>query len=92
MLLCADLRCCSFALSGAGIEAALERLLGKDGKAAELAHVDMRTKRGEAGLDHFMDLPQLWPPSLAVVIIVLVMVLVLLAVAVAFRCASLRPK
>ena len=30
----------------------------------------MRTKLGEAGLDHFMDLPQLWPPSLAVVIIV----------------------
>ena len=66
----ADLRCCHFALLGSGIEAALERLLGKDGKTAELAHVDMRTKLGEAGLDHFMDLPQLWPPSLAVVIVV----------------------
>ena len=66
----ADLRCCHFALSGSGIEAALERLLGKDGKTAELAHVDMRTKLGEAGLDHFMDLPQLWPPSLAVIIVV----------------------
>ena len=86
------MRLCHFALSGSGIEAALERLLGKDGKAAELAHVDMRTKLGEAGLDHFMDLPQLWPPSLAVVICRLVMRLDCMIVCFAFRCANLLPK
>ena len=59
-----------FVWPGSGIEAALERLLGKDGKAAELAHVDMRTKLLDAGLDQFVDLPQLWPPSLAVAIVV----------------------
>ena len=57
-------------LLGADIESALERLVGKEVKPAELAHVDMRTKLGQAGLDHFMDLPQLWPPSLAVWIVV----------------------
>ena len=70
--------CCSIVLSvciiyalvlpGSGIEAALERLLGKDAKPAELAHVDMRAKLGLAGLDHFMDLPQPWPPSIAVML------------------------
>ena len=57
---------CALLLPGSDIESALERLLGKEVKPAELAHVDMRTKLGEAGLDHYMDLPQLWPPSLAV--------------------------
>ena len=79
-------------LSGSDIESALERLLGKEVKPAELAHVDMRTKLGQAGLDHFMDLPQLWPPSLAVAISVLVMWLDVHVVCFAFRCASLRPE
>ena len=57
-------------LPGSDIESALERLLGRDVKPAELAHVGMRTKLGQAGLDHFMDLPQQWPPSLAVWIVV----------------------
>ena len=48
------------------MEAALERLLNKDSKPAELAHVDMKSRLSEADLVHVMELPDLWPPSLAV--------------------------
>ena len=49
-----------------GVEAALERVLGKEPKACEMAHVDMKARLQLAGLKHFVDLPNLWPPTLAV--------------------------
>jgi hypothetical protein len=68
ILSCSGLRWASVACtcSSLGVEAALERWLGKDVKLTELAHVDMKARLQQAGLEHVADLPQLWPPSLAV--------------------------
>ena len=75
-------------LSGSDIESALERLLGQEVKPSELAHVDMRTKLDQAGLDHFMDLPQLWPPSLAVWTVVSLWCIVCTSSTLLSRCVS----
>jgi hypothetical protein len=40
--------------------------LGKNVKLKELAQVEMKAMLQQAGLEHFAELPQLWPPSLAV--------------------------
>ena len=49
-----------------GAEKLIERLLNKNPKEQELAHVDMQAKLGAAGLRHYVTLPQLWPPTVAV--------------------------
>ena len=50
----------------AGVEKALEELLGGKAKPTELAHIDVRARLELAELTHFLDHPQLWPPTLAV--------------------------
>ena len=49
-----------------GAEKLIERLLNKNPKEQELAHVEMQAKLGDAGLKHYVTLPQLWPPTVAV--------------------------
>ena len=49
-----------------GVEKALEELLGGKAKPTELAHIDVRARLELAELTHFLDLPQLWPPTVAV--------------------------
>ena len=45
----------------------MERVLGAaHSKPAELAHVDMGARLKAAGLVHFIDYPQFWPPTMAV--------------------------
>ena len=53
-----------------GVAAVLKRLLG-DAKPTELAHVDMNARLELNGLMHYVDCPQLWPPTLAVCLVYL---------------------
>ena len=46
----------------------LKRLLG-DKKPTELTHVDMNARLELNGLMHYVDCPQLWPPTLAVCLV-----------------------
>ena len=49
-----------------GVGKALEELLGGKAKPTELAHIDVRARLELAELTHFLDLPELWPPTVAV--------------------------
>ena len=59
-------RCSRHDCIALGAEKLLERLLNKSPKEQELAHVNMQAKLEAAGLKHYVTLPQLWPPTVAV--------------------------
>ena len=48
-----------------GVEAILEKILGKEAMK-ELEHVDMKAKLRDAGLKQLGKYPSVWPPTLAV--------------------------
>ena len=61
-----ECRCSRHDCNVLGAEKLLERLLNKSPKEQELAHVNMQAKLEAAGLKHYVTLPQLWPPTVAV--------------------------